>query len=105
FVHNRPVTKTSSAFPSTTLFRSILASEKKLMNVIKKELEEIGEKYADARRTKLVDSFDEIVIEEEAPVADEVTVVITRAGFVRRSEEHTSELQSRFDLVCRLLLE
>src|SRR5207249_8958494 len=26
-------------------------------------------------------------------------------GLVRRSEEHTSELQSRFDLVCRLLLE
>src|SRR5437868_10497567 len=25
--------------------------------------------------------------------------------FNRRSEEHTSELQSRFDLVCRLLLE
>src|SRR5438067_10370392 len=30
-----------------------------------------------------------------------------RGGFgeVGRSEEHTSELQSRFDLVCRLLLE
>src|SRR5699024_11982055 len=27
------------------------------------------------------------------------------AGSVGRSEEHTSELQSRFDLVCRLLLE
>src|SRR5437868_13875050 len=26
-------------------------------------------------------------------------------GIVCRSEEHTSELQSRFDLVCRLLLE
>src|SRR5699024_11954243 len=26
-------------------------------------------------------------------------------GIVPRSEEHTSELQSRFDLVCRLLLE
>src|SRR5207249_7827079 len=26
-------------------------------------------------------------------------------GGARRSEEHTSELQSRFDLVCRLLLE
>src|SRR5699024_12272316 len=26
-------------------------------------------------------------------------------GEVTRSEEHTSELQSRFDLVCRLLLE
>src|SRR5699024_11748036 len=28
-----------------------------------------------------------------------------RSLSVRRSEEHTSELQSRFDLVCRLLLE
>src|SRR5690349_24180078 len=27
------------------------------------------------------------------------------AGVARRSEEHTSELQSRRDLVCRLLLE
>src|SRR5699024_12281607 len=27
------------------------------------------------------------------------------AAVTRRSEEHTSELQSRFDLVCRLLLE
>src|SRR5207249_12276138 len=27
------------------------------------------------------------------------------AHVVSRSEEHTSELQSRFDLVCRLLLE
>src|SRR5207247_3696223 len=26
-------------------------------------------------------------------------------GFATRSEEHTSELQSRVDLVCRLLLE
>src|SRR5699024_1893845 len=26
-------------------------------------------------------------------------------GYSSRSEEHTSELQSRFDLVCRLLLE
>src|SRR5699024_4768719 len=27
------------------------------------------------------------------------------SGHINRSEEHTSELQSRFDLVCRLLLE
>src|SRR5438874_8176533 len=29
----------------------------------------------------------------------------TKIGIARRSEEHTSELQSRRDLVCRLLLE
>src|SRR5437868_10489920 len=35
-----------------------------------------------------------------------VSVSDARAGErVERSEEHTSELQSRFDLVCRLLLE
>src|SRR5699024_11394887 len=36
------------------------------------------------------------------------SVVSTTCGApsgTRRSEEHTSELQSRFDLVCRLLLE
>src|SRR5207249_11630234 len=33
------------------------------------------------------------------------TTVVTQFSRLRRSEEHTSELQSRFDLVCRLLLE
>src|SRR5207249_11124057 len=31
--------------------------------------------------------------------------IVGRSARVTRSEEHTSELQSRFDLVCRLLLE
>src|SRR5437868_11317646 len=34
-----------------------------------------------------------------------VTNTVWMAGCSARSEEHTSELQSRFDLVCRLLLE
>src|SRR5207249_7932673 len=32
-------------------------------------------------------------------------VALAYRGTLLRSEEHTSELQSRFDLVCRLLLE
>src|SRR5438067_3521539 len=44
------------------------------------------------------------------PPPDDVEVVLAGNIFHRRvilgrSEEHTSELQSRFDLVCRLLLE
>src|SRR6266513_3372187 len=44
------------------------------------------------------------------PVPDETTVckfrhLLEQHQLGRRSEEHTSELQSRFDLVCRLLLE
>src|SRR5207249_6146115 len=38
-----------------------------------------------------------IIINEQSMYAD--------AAKGNRSEEHTSELQSRFDLVCRLLLE
>src|SRR5207249_11464518 len=34
----------------------------------------------------------------------EGTPVVVVATNIHRSEEHTSELQSRFDLVCRLLL-
>src|SRR5438067_13001602 len=36
---------------------------------------------------------------------DDVAPYFRRAEHQERSEEHTSELQSRFDLVCRLLLE
>src|SRR6266704_5251142 len=32
-------------------------------------------------------------------------VAVQNVLYLSRSEEHTSELQSRFDLVCRLLLE
>src|SRR5699024_11807088 len=61
---------------------------------------------------------------QQVPVADDITVEADSGGHtdggvaytllptiirlrdrIKRSEEHTSELQSRFDLVCRLLLE
>src|SRR5699024_11549716 len=38
-------------------------------------------------------------------VVEEAELGRTTAQVGLRSEEHTSELQSRFDLVCRLLLE
>src|SRR5207249_12000604 len=39
------------------------------------------------------------------PLAMEFSDRLTPSQAAPRSEEHTSELQSRFDLVCRLLLE
>src|SRR5437868_11423887 len=41
----------------------------------------------------------------EHPDLENVIDVRLRPSAPGRSEEHTSELQSRFDLVCRLLLE
>ena len=83
--------------------KAILASEKKLMNVIKKELMEIREKFADPRRTELVDSFQEIVIEPEDPVADETAVVLTRAGFVKRMPPKALEKADKTDAPAQVL--
>src|SRR5437868_8882012 len=42
---------------------------------------------------------------EEEIFAEATSVYDNYVEALERSEEHTSELQSRFDLVCRLLLE
>src|SRR5699024_11894949 len=39
------------------------------------------------------------------PTESMTNIAVTGTNGKTRSEEHTSELQSRFDLVCRLLLE
>src|SRR5438093_8207879 len=41
----------------------------------------------------------------QGPASNEVRVVVEAAPCATRSEEHTSELQSLTNLVCRLLLE
>src|SRR5699024_11456071 len=58
------------------------------------------------------DRFEHVVIEggrgnvQILPsTSSDIEVIWKGSLFNRRSEEHTSELQSRFDLVCRLLLE
>src|SRR5699024_11321656 len=50
--------------------------------------------------------FGEVPLVDTVATHDEETGAVTVFAVNRsRSEEHTSELQSRFDLVCRLLLE
>src|SRR5438067_7016923 len=69
----------STLFPYTTLFRSPARGEQ--------------EPRASARD------------QQDRPVRGAHGVRHQDAELRERSEEHTSELQSRFDLVCRLLLE
>ena len=63
----------------------ILASERKLLNVIKAELTQMASEYNDPRRTQLVKAEEETSSqEEEAVVPEEAVVLYTFGGQLRR---------------------
>ncbi|MEM7437194.1 MAG: DNA gyrase subunit A, partial [Myxococcota bacterium] len=62
---------------------AILASRELLDEVIVKELEEIRERYGDARRTEIVEAEGDISIEDLVP-DEEVVVTVSHAGYVKR---------------------
>ena len=75
-------------------YESILASEKKLRNVIVKELEEVKKKYGDARRTVIQDEAAEISLEDL--IADEqVAVTVSHSGYMKRTPISTYRQQRR----------
>src|SRR5699024_11369659 len=51
------------------------------------------------------DKLNERLTEQSIPYSLVYDALESTFNQLERSEEHTSELQSRFDLVCRLLLE
>src|SRR3712207_8761110 len=79
----------STLFPYTTLFRSLETA-----------FAEGTHRGSHVQRELLVDGLD-VVVEPARVVAEGVEACLHEP----RSEEHTSELQSRQYLVCRLLLE
>ena len=75
-------------------YESILGSEKKLRNVIVKELEEVKKLYGDERRTRLEDEAAEIVLEDL--IADEqVAVTVSHSGYMKRTPISTYRMQRR----------
>ncbi len=63
----------------------ILKSEKKLMDVIRKEMEAIAEQFTDERRTTLELPEDAPVeMPDDSPVPEDAVVVFTRGGYLKR---------------------
>src|SRR5207247_8910557 len=100
-----PATPTYTPFPYTTLFRSI-------SHLIDEHVQRGCGLFEATRRAiqQLEGSYSIVVLSESEPdrlvAAKSATpIVLGLEQPAARSEEHTSELQSRVDLVCRLLLE
>src|SRR2546428_10436839 len=70
-----------------------------------------GAEVRDVRGKVVAPGLVDVHVHLREPGNEDVETIATGAraaaagGFTARSEEHTSELQSRSDLVCRLLLE
>lgn len=65
---------------------AILGSEAKLIQVIKKELDEIKSAFADSRRSEIQAEIEEIKINLEVMVpAEDVMITVTRDGYVKRT--------------------
>ena len=75
--------------------KSILASELKVLNIIKEEMLEIKKKYADERRSVIdMTAIDFIEDESLIPVED-IVVSLTKRGYIKRITTDTYKSQNR----------
>ena len=76
-------------------YKEILASEEKVLEIIKTELLEIKDKYADERRTHIdMTAIDYIEDESLIPV-ENIVVTLTNKGYIKRMTSETYKSQNR----------
>jgi topoisomerase IV subunit A len=81
---------------------SILASEKTLFSVIKKELKDVKKRFADARRSKIEAEIEELKINLEVTVpSEDVIVTITKQGYVKRTSPRSYAASNGQDLAMK----
>jgi DNA gyrase subunit A len=74
---------------------TILASPKKILKVIKKELLEIKEKYSDKRRTKVFSAKVGEFAEEDLVPEEETIITVTNTGYIKRVNPKSYRAQRR----------
>ena len=75
--------------------KEILSSAKKILAVVKSELKEIGEKYGDLRRTKIVKGGVKNISIEDLVPDEESVLVLTAGGYVKRTNPSEYRKQKR----------
>ena len=75
-------------------YKEILADEKKILGIVKKELTEVKNKYGDARRTRLTIDTSEIDV-EDLIAEEDVVITLTHGGYIKRIPLDTYRRQNR----------
>jgi DNA gyrase subunit A len=73
----------------------ILSSRKKLLKVVRKELEEVKETYGDKRKTKVIPSALGEMSDEDLIPDEESVLVYTKGGYIKRTDPEEYRMQKR----------
>ncbi|MFH1406436.1 MAG: DNA gyrase subunit A [Candidatus Omnitrophota bacterium] len=65
------------------IFKAILASEKKVLDLIKEELQALKKKYGDERRTEIIAEATDFEI-EDLIAEEDVVITISHSGYIKR---------------------
>jgi DNA gyrase subunit A len=74
---------------------SILSNPQKILDIIKKELSELRQKYNDARRTQIAELESAEMVTEDLIKDEEMAITITNSGYIKRLPLQTYKLQHR----------
>ena len=75
--------------------KAILASEAKILEVIKNELLEIKQKYGDERRTSIDMTAIEYIEDESLIPEEDIVINLTNKGYIKRLKSDTYRTQNR----------
>ena len=75
--------------------KAILASEQKVLEIIKNELLEIKQKYSDERRTNIDMTAIEYIEDESLIPEEDVIINLTKKGYIKRLRVDTYKTQNR----------
>lgn len=75
--------------------QAILKSKERMMKIVKDDLLEVAEKYGDNRRTKIVKGGVKQLSQEDLVPDDESVLVLTKGGYVKRTNPDEYRTQKR----------
>ena len=75
--------------------KAILASDEKVLNIIKEEMTEIKNKYGDERRTNIDMTAIEYIEDESLIPVENIIITLTNKGYIKRLKSDTYKTQNR----------